>query len=256
MKIDVFGAVFLDMYLYGERFKSEIIESIGGSGLNVAFGLHLLGNDVYFHGNIGDDDRKSYIFNILDKYKFPKENILVEKGKTGLFIAKDDNVISMERGVNELRLGFDVSNIHGEYAFLTTELDKESIERILSLNWKKIFIDVGPRPFILKDIKLPENVIKIGNKDETDIIDCDIIKLGPSGAKWDEVFIEGDKKIYPYTIGAGDLFDSILIDSLTKGKSKEESLEKAVKYSEISCSIKGGCKILNIIKNCDFNHRI
>lgn len=243
--INVFGAVFLDIYIDKNK-KTEIIESIGGSGLNIALALHLLGNKVNFYGNIGDDERKWFIFDRLNKHKFPINNICINNGKTGLFIAQNDEVIAVERGVNDKALR--LKELNGDYAIITTEIDLTSIKNILKYSWKKIFIDVGPRPFILKDIDLPKEVIKIGNEKENKIIKCDITKLGKNGCKWDDIYIPGNKNKYPYTIGCGDLFDAFLIHNLLKGNSKINSLKEAVYISEKSSKIKYGNKIETILK--------
>lgn len=243
MKIDVFGAVFLDRYIYDQEFNTEIIESIGGSGLSIALGLHIFGHDVRFYGNIGNDDRKDKIFNILKDYKFPVDTITIKDGVTGLFIAKNDKVFSVERGVNDEPITIEDDILHGEYAIITTEINKSSIQRILEYKWKKIFLDVGPRPFILKDIQLSQDMIKIGNSLENKIISCNIVKLGSHGAKWGNIVISGNNILLPYTIGAGDLFDTILIDNLLKGIYKKEALKRAVELAEISCTKIGGFKI-------------
>lgn len=248
MKIDVFGAVFLDRYIYKDDYNTEIIESIGGSGLGIALGLHILGYDVYFRGNIGKDVRQTKILNKLKAYNLRLENIAIKEGETGLFIAQNDKVLSVKRGVNAEGLDINIDSLSGDYAVITTELNKTSIQQILDYKWKKILLDVGPRPHILKDIRLPDNVIKVGNALENNIIPCDIVKLGPGGAKWGNITVEGNNTSLPYTIGAGDLFDTFLMHGLIKGTEKQEVLRLAVKFAEESCKIKGGFK-LEKIKN-------
>lgn len=251
MKIDVFGAVFLDRYIYKDDNNTEMIESIGGSGLAIALGLHILGHDVYFRGNIGKDVRQTKLLNKLKAYNFRLENIEIKEGETGLFVAENDKVLSVKRGVNAEDLDMNSDSLSGDYAVITTELNQTSIQKILDLKWEKIVLDVGPRPYILKDIQLPDNVIKIGNASENNIIPCDIVKLGTGGAKWGNITATGNNISLPYTIGAGDLFDTILIHGLMKGIEKEEILNSAVKFSEESCKIKGGFK-LEKIKNILF----
>lgn len=242
MKIDVFGAIFLDRYIYEEGGNTQMVESIGGSGLSIALGLHLLGHDVKFYGNIGHDDRKIKIFNLLKKNYFQVDNISIKSGVTGLFTAKNDKVTMVERGVNAELLTINVEELRNEYAVVTTELNKSSLQRILSYNWEKIFLDVGPRPHILEDIILPDNVIKIGNAKEDEKSPCHIVKLGPNGAKWGNTLVAGNNISLPYTIGAGDLFDTILIDSILKEKDRRTALNLAVGYAEECCKIKGGFK--------------
>jgi len=242
MDIDVFGAVFIDEYVY----EDETIESIGGSGLNIALGLYLLGHRVNFHGNIGNDKRRIKILRELEDCGFPIGNISVKNGSTGLFTARNDKVLSVERGVNAEPLSIDADSLSGECAVLTTEIHEASLEKILAQKWRRIFLDVGPRPHILKDIQLPDNAIKIGNACENEIIDCDIVKLGRHGAKWGNLVAKGNNALLPYTIGAGDLFDTILIHNILKDKDSGVALSLAVEYAEKSCSIKGGYKFQRI----------
>lgn len=246
MGISVFGAVFLDRYIYEEHGSTEIIESIGGSGLNIALGLHLLGHDVEFYSNMGDDKRKNKVLNKLKPYNFPIENIHIREGLTGLFTTKNDKVLSVERGVNAEPLTVNMDSLGGECAVITTELNKTSIQRLLTHRWKRVFLDVGPRPHILKDICLPQNIIKIGNALENEISPCHIVKLGPKGAKWEDIVVKGNNASLPYTIGAGDLFDTILIDSFLKGMAKKEALKRALRLAEIGCMKKGGFKLVKI----------
>lgn len=246
MKIDVFGAIFLDRYIYKEKNETETIESFGGSGLNIAVGLHMLGYDVYFRGNIGKDVRRIKILEDLKAYKFPVEGISIKEGETGLFVTKNDKVLSVERGVNANSLTIKRDELMGEYAVITTELNKTNIQELLDYKWEKIFLDVGPRPHILRGIQLPQNVIKIGNAIENETIPCDIVKLGPDGAVWNNIKVSGNASKLPYTIGAGDLFDTIVIDGFIKGR-EGEALKMAVKIAEEGCKIKGGFKLKKVL---------
>lgn len=254
MNIDVFGAVFLDKYIYENLDTVETMESIGGSGLNIALGLHMLGHDVSFHGNIGDDRRRLIILNKLKDYGFPVGNISTKNGESGLFMAKNDKVLSVERGANAQPLSIDINSLRGKCAILTTELNEASIQKILTYKWEKIFLDVGPRPHILKEIQLPKNTIKIGNTCENEIICCDVVKLGKHGAKWGSLMAKGNNASLPYTIGAGDLFDTILIHNILKGKDREITLNFAVEHAEKSCNIKGGFKFQNGVSQSDELH--
>lgn len=246
MKIDVFGAVFLDKYIYEVHDSIEEVESIGGSGLNIALGLHLLGWNVKFYGNIGRDERGSRVLKELEHYGFPMESIFIKDGITGLFVAKNDKVLSVEREVNAKPLNINMDLLGGECAVITTELNRMTIEKILSYRWEKIFIDIGPRPHILEDIYLPRNVIKIGNAKEDRVHPCHVVKLGLYGAKWGDILAEGSNKSLPYTIGAGDLFDTILIHNILKGRDRKTALSLAVEYAERGCKIKGGFKLEKI----------
>ncbi|BEP28550.1 PfkB family carbohydrate kinase [Helicovermis profundi] len=247
MDIDVLGAIFVDTYIYDTSKGKEIIETIGGSGLTIALGLHLLGHNVNFFGNIGNDEKGKYILEELKTYDFDTKNISIINGYTGSFIAKNDKMFSVKRGVNDFSLKINSSNLRNESLVLTSEIHVESINTALNLNYKNIFFDVGPRAFLLKNINFPDNIIKIGNINEHTLTKCNIIKLGEKGAKWDDLFINGNTTKLNYTIGAGDLFDTILIDNYLNGVNKIESLRKATNYAEKSCSLKGGFKIINFI---------
>lgn len=247
MKIDIFGAVFLDRYIYEGNEGIQIKETLGGSGLNIALGLHLLGHDVKFYGNIGNDQNQINLLKQLNSYGLSTENICIKDGVTGLFIAKNDEVNSVARGVNSETLTIDRNSLRGEYAVITTELNKDSLKQIVSYKWRQIFLDVGPRPNIITDISLPENIIKIGNQKENKIIPCHVKKLGPKGANWGDTRVLGSNELLPYTIGAGDLFDTLLIDGFLRGKGKDEMLKLAVELAEESCKIPGGFKIMNVI---------
>lgn len=254
MKIDVFGAIFLDRYIYEEGDSTQVVESIGGSGLSIALGLHLLGHDVRFYGNIGQDERRNKILNELEYNCFPAENISTKSGATGVFTAKNDKVASVERGVNAEQLTINMESLRGECSVVTTELNKTSLQQILYCNWESIFLDVGPRPHILEDIILPENVIKIGNSIENEKIPCHIVKLGPNGAKWGNTVVDGNNNSLPYTIGAGDLFDTILIDNILKGKERRSALRFAVEHAEKCCKIKGGFKFNKLKEKMGFEN--
>lgn len=247
MKIDVLGAVFLDKYIYEENDGTQIIESIGGSGLNIALGLHLIGHDVNFYGNIGSDEAGINIVNKLNSYGFLRENISTKDGPTGLFIAKNDKVCSVERGVNAESLIIDRNSLRSECVVATTEISQDSLKKIVSYKWKQIFLDVGPRPNILADISLSKNIIKIGNLKEDKIIPCHVKKLGPRGAMWGNDIAQGNNDLLPYTIGAGDLFDTLLIDGILRGREKKEVLKLAVELAEESCKVPGGFKLKNVI---------
>ncbi len=247
MKIDVFGAIFLDKYLYEDDSGIYREEAVGGSGLSIALGLHLLGHDVSFYGNIGNDERGLKVMSKLNSYGFPRENICIMNGITGLFVARNDVVSKVERGVNAFPLGSDIDSLRGEFAVITTELNKESLKKIVSNKWKQMFLDVGPRPSILKEVSLPKDIIKIGNFKESKVVSCHIEKLGPDGARWSDIRVSGNNKVLPYTIGAGDLFDTLLIHGVLRGREKNEVLRLAVELAEESCKIPGGFKLKNVI---------
>lgn len=249
LQIDIFGGIFIDVYKYKEKDKFQVIESIGGSGLNIALGLHILGHKVRLHGNIGNDNRGKIIIKKLKSYKLSVKHIHVKKGYTGIFISKDDKVSKIFRGVNDLKIDYkkyEEKNV----VILTTEINDNSINEVVNDNWKQIFIDVGPRPNIIKNMNFVRNIVKIGNHIESNMYPCDIIKQGPQGASWNSYSVKGNEIKYFHTIGAGDLFDAILIHNYLLGKGKEEALHNAVEISQDSCKIKGGfeSKVMSLEK--------
>lgn len=239
MYIDVFGGIFLDLYKYKKGDSFKIIESIGGSGLNIALGLHILGHRVRFHGNIGDDNRGKRIIKRLKKYKLPIEDINVKKGYTGIFISKNNRVARVYRGVNNMKVNFTTYK-KSNMAILTTEIGYDSICDIINNKWEKTFFDIGPRPNIIEDKNKFNDIIKIGNHVENKVIKCNIVKKGSQGARWDDYYVMGNRIKYSHTIGAGDLFDTILIHSYLAGSGREKALNNAVEVSQKSCRIKGG----------------
>ncbi len=243
MRIGVVGGTFLDLYIYGEEAHSvEIIEDCGGSGLNVAFGLMNFGFEVLFFSNIGDDHRGQRILNQLRKEGFNLTYMSVVKGETGLHVAYNEKVIAVSRGVNRLPVSLDHQILETcDAIFVNTEVPVETIQDVLKNHrGKKIFLECGPRPILDNSIKDLYDVLAIGNERECQKISCDVVKMGPMGAKWGEIFVEADRQGYKYTIGCGDVFDVVLLVSLIYSKGKEEALKKAVFISqEMAKSIKG-----------------
>ncbi len=244
MKIAVVGGTFLDLYIYGEEpHSAEIIEDCGGSGLNVAFGLKKLGFEVFFFSNLGDDHRGKFILESLQKENMDVSKIKTCKAKTGFHLAHNEKVIAVDRGANRLPVSIDYELLaSSDVLFVNTEVPTETIKGILErcIN-KTVFLEAGPRPVLDSSIReYCGKLIVIGNERECQRIQCDIVKLGPKGAKWGELFVKGDLNNYSYTIGCGDVFDAVLIASLCKGDDREEALKRAVAISqEAAKRIKG-----------------
>jgi len=236
LKIHVLGGVFLDRYTWED---GETLESIGGSGLNMALGLHLLGYDVAFYGNIGKDKRGETLIKKLEAYNFPTNNLSLLDGYTGMFTCKNDKVISVYRGVNEIDVRIPDSNTE-DLLIITTEINKSFLARVLGRMNNKTILDVGPRPWILKGINIPEKVIRIGNEEENEIVKCHIVKAGPKGVFGSGIYLRGDGKKYRYTKAAGDFFNTIFIDSMLRGRGIRKSLKRALSLSQKACKIKGG----------------
>ncbi|MGB9819725.1 MAG: carbohydrate kinase family protein [Pseudothermotoga sp.] len=244
IKIAVVGGIFWDVYIYGEKpHSAEILEVCGGSGLNIAYGLKLFGFDVSFFSNIGTDYRADLILSELKKLDFNTEYIKRIHGETGHHIALNEKPIAVNRGVNKIPLEIDEEDLRRfDYLVINTEVPPESVYRCIDLlKEKTIFLDIGPLANLKKDTKtLSENLLVIGNQKECERIDCDVIKLGPKGARWGELSVDGDGMDYPYKIGTGDVFDVVLISSLLRGVDRLQALEKAVSKAQMAAKTTKG----------------
>ncbi|MFN4190052.1 MAG: carbohydrate kinase family protein, partial [Pseudothermotoga sp.] len=244
IKIAVIGGIFWDVFIYGEQAHSaEILEMCGGSGLNLAFGLRKMGFDVSFFSNIGNDYKANLIMTELKKYDFDTQFIRQRSGDTGFHIALNEKPVAVNRGVNKLPVQIDEEHIkHCDCVVINTEVPKESIYKFMELSKeKKIFLDIGPIANLSKDVKgMARNLLVIGNAQEAEKINCDVIKLGHRGAKWGDILIEGDGIEYQYKIGSGDVFDVVLIWSLLNGADRLQALKNAVQKAQFAArSIKG-----------------
>jgi len=245
MDVAVFGGTFWDVFIYGNRpHEVEILELPGGSGLNIAFGLHKLGYSVHFFSNIGNDWRGKELLKQLSENGLSTNGLTIKEGKTGYHIALNDTPIGVDRGVNRLNVEFDDDTLkNADIVVINSEIPVESIYKICSKAEKLCFIDLGPR-FVIDTDKLKElskaKLIFIGNEKECIKKNCDIIKMGSKGASWEEITVEGDLQNYPYKVGAGDVFDVILIDSFLKGLDRRTCLKRAVSIAQIAAKeIKG-----------------
>ncbi|MEN3008396.1 PfkB family carbohydrate kinase [Pseudothermotoga sp.] len=252
-KIAVVGGIFIDVYIYGdEPHKCEIFEDCGGSGLNVAVALQRLGFDVFFFSNVGEDYKKNFVLNKLRELNFNETFIKARGGETGLHISMNERTIAVRRGVNDMEIDIDQEILSEcECAFLNTEVPKSTIEKFLNIFRGKIFLDVGPRKILNEDVKsLSKDLILIGNESQCKRLNCDVVKMGPRGGRWGEIYVSGDGIDHPYTTGCGDVFDAVLIFSLLHGDSRNSALEKAVKTSqEASKTIKGAFRKAIMIKD-------
>ncbi len=244
IKIAVIGGIFWDIYIYGDQpHSAEILEMCGGSGLNIAFGLKMMGFDVSLFSNIGDDYRASLIISELENLGFDTQHIKKTAGATGFHIAFNEKPIAVNRGVNKLPVQIDEDQLKAfDCLVINTEVPPESVYKSIDLSkGKRIFLDIGPLANLTKDIKkMADNLIVIGNLKESEKIECDVIKLGPKGARWGEIFVSADGIDYPYKIGAGDVFDVVLISQILFGTDKIQTLQKAVRISQNAAkSIKG-----------------
>ncbi|WP_238514453.1 PfkB family carbohydrate kinase [Thermotoga sp. RQ2] len=144
MKIAVVGGTFWDIFIFGENpHSSTIKESPGGSGLNVAYGLFLLGHTVDFYSNIGDDWRGKQTTEILKKASFDTSHMFtIQGGKTGIFIAHNDKPLAVDPGVNRKEMKLPSLSEY-DLVFVTGEISEKTIRKICE-NTKNVILDVGP----------------------------------------------------------------------------------------------------------------
>ncbi|PLV59490.1 PfkB family carbohydrate kinase [Thermotoga sp. KOL6] len=228
MRIAVVGGSFWDIFVFGKEAHSVLIkETPGGSGLNVAYGLFLLGYEVDFFSNIGNDYRGKHIIKVLNDEGFDISGIEIVRGeKTGLFIAFNDRPLAVDRGVNEKEV--DVPSPLDDYdlIFITGEVPEETIKTVCE-EGSNVVLDIGPNAKVdTENLK----ALVIGNEEECSKTRCDIVKMGPKGARWGRVEIPGNGRPFPYSLGLGDVFDVVLIHLLLKGKSQGEALKETVEY--------------------------
>lgn len=261
-KIAVVGGTFIDVYIYGdEPHRCEILEDCGGSGLNVAIALQRLGFEVFFFSNVGDDHKGRFVLDRLKKLNFNGSHVKMRSGETGLHISLNEKTIAVKRGVNDLDVDIEPEILKEcECAFLNTEVPKNTIEKFLRSFQGRIFLDAGPRRILDDSVKsMSRELILIGNESQCEKLSCDIVKMGPRGARWRELHVPGDGIEHPYTTGCGDVFDAVFIFSLLRENNKKSALEKAVKVSqEAAKTIKGALtKALAVkdllIKSCDIH---
>lgn len=233
----------MDVYIYGEEpHRCEILEDCGGSGLNVAIALQNLGFEVFFFSNIGDDHRGRFVLDKLKKLDFNEYHIRVRSGETGLHISLNEKTIAVKRGVNDLDVDIEPEILKEcECAFLNTEVPKNTIEKFLRNFQGKIILDAGPRRILDDGVKsLSKDLILIGNESQCEKLSCDVVKMGPRGARWGKLHVPGDGIEHSYTTGCGDVFDAVFIFSLLRENDKKNTLEKAMKVSqEAAKTIKG-----------------
>jgi len=247
IEIHVFGNIFFDVLSYGEKVhESDVITMPGGSGFNVAYGLTLIGYEVYLHSVYGNDELGDYIRNHIKKNTMSDKYINRSDGKTGIFVSHNDRPVSVRKGLNfNKKINYDDIDFKKCICVLmATEMSKNNRDTILSKKWFKTFVDIGPNcdNFINADFI-------IGNENECINKKCNIIKMGKNGARYDDLHLPGSGRELPYTIGAGDVFDCAIIDSFIREEDKHEMLKSAVDISQESCLIPGSSEKMKIFKS-------
>ncbi|MEJ5228921.1 MAG: PfkB family carbohydrate kinase [Pseudothermotoga sp.] len=243
IRIAVVGGTFWDVYIYGEQpHSSEILEMCGGAGLNVAYGLKKMGFEVQFFSNIGTDYRAELILQKLEKLQFNTEGIRKIQGRTGYHIAYNERPIAVDRGVNRTEIEIDEEQLaQFDCLFVNTEVPPKSVYKLLEVFIDKmVFLDIGPLANLDSEKLKRNNLLIIGNEREAQRINCHVVKLGPKGARWEDLFVDGDGMEYLYRTGCGDVFDVILISQLLHSKTRLEVLRMAVNEAQrLAKSVKG-----------------
>ena len=244
MNIHFFGGTFRDTLIYSnEPHNSEVYDLFGGSAFNMASIAVIFFENVFLHSSIGTDWSVS----------FKKENQRIrtdfltvsETFRTARFISVNNEVLAVDRKILDQYSIDELSNIDSEsdVAVLTTELSKKNIQTVLSKKWFKLFIDAGPRPYLI-DIKDIEDAFVLGNRKEASVVNCDIIKCGHNGAIYKNTIFSSDNIIYKYPIGCGDIFDAIFICAVLKGIPYDQAVRNAVNVASICSSVPEKNKLL------------
>ncbi|KLO23813.1 hypothetical protein X275_01615 [Marinitoga sp. 1197] len=242
MKIDIYGALFYDMYIFGEKVHEvKIFEMPGGSGFNIAYTLYKLGHNVKFNSFIGYDRRGKHLRSII-----PFKNLEEKKKNTALFISKNEIPVAIERSINDCN--FKELKKEADIAIITTELSLKTLEKINKLNYQHIFLDIGPRPFILKQaISIFNNAFIIGNEQECRFKKCNLTKLGMKGILYNNKKYKSNGKKAMYSTGLGDIFDALFIHYLFETKSYEKAIINSIKKTEKVLDIPGPYNKINHI---------
>ncbi|MDK2946608.1 PfkB family carbohydrate kinase [Geotoga petraea] len=248
--IDVYGGIFLDIYVNGEKPHEKNIDIFpGGSGFNIALGLSILNNDVRFIGNIGNDLFKTKINEEFEKNNINIDYLKINDGKSDVFISENEKPFAVQRKNNDLEI--DIPKKLSEYAFVNSEINPKSLNRILELDYRIIFIDTGPRHFLLNEYYKKKNHFLISNSNNNNITHekCDLLKMDLKGFCYNNKFYSSNGKELTYKFGTGDLLDVLVIDSLIKNNLSHEKLMSFTKIIENTNKIKGAFnKILLLTK--------
>ncbi|MGM0641477.1 MAG: PfkB family carbohydrate kinase [Thermotogota bacterium] len=249
--IDVYGGVFTDIYINGDTpHKKQIDIFPGGSGFNIALGLSILKNKVRFIGNIGNDENANTTLKILKDKGINIDLLNIRNEKSDIFISQNEKPFAIQRNNNEKDIKFPQKK--AEYAFVNTEINKNDFDKIINLDYKLIFIDSGPRHFILKNYFKKDNHILISNKDSE--ISTDLIALGKmdiEGFYYKDEFYPSNGKKFKYKFGTGDLLDVIFIDYYLKNRISNNNLYKIIEKIEMTNEIKGAYNKIKTLEKKD-----
>ncbi|MFP4460794.1 MAG: PfkB family carbohydrate kinase [Thermotogota bacterium] len=255
MTIHVFGRVFMDLFIYGEKIHNcKIVETPGGSALNASLGFSVLGLPTFIHAAYGRDHNGEFIRKMIDEYGVKTDYLLCQSEPTNRFISKNGKAIAASVASNPL---FEIPETIGkdDYCLLfATETGQETVRRVLTIPWKGLFIDLGPKYTYNRFSYKPDKATIIGNEVEAENNFCDVVKMGKKGARWHEDFVPGNGKDLPFTTGAGDLFDVVFIYNIITGKTVTETLKEAISLAQKACMIPGSSTKIQILR--DFYHSV
>jgi hypothetical protein len=237
--IDVYGGLFTDIYIKGEEPHNKTINILpGGSGFNVAVGLSMLKNKIRFIGNIGNDNLTEIVLNKLTKYSVDINLIKINDLDSDIFISENEKPFAIKRNNNNLEI--DLPEKFSDYAFVNSEINEKSLNKILKLDYKMIFIDTGPRHFLFKSFKKKENHFLITNSNKNFIMEkYDLLKMDSKGFKYKNIYFESNGKEFDFKYGTGDLLDVLIIDSFLRNNLNFNNLNEITKIIESTCEEQG-----------------
>lgn len=255
MVIHIFGRIFMDLFIYGEKVhECKIIETPGGSGLNASLGFSLLGMKTYLHAVYGTDHFSEAIESVIHYYGVQTKYVHQQDEPTNRFVSKNGEALAASVKPGPV-FKIPTQSSKDDYCLIfATETNQETLEKVLNISWKRLFIDLGPKYSHHLFSNTANDAIIIGNEKEAVKNSCDVIKLGKNGAKWHEISVRGNGETLPYTTGAGDLFDVVFVYNFLKGTSRHETLKEAVHLSQKACMIPGSSKKVELLR--DFYHSV
>lgn len=225
--IDIYGGIFLDIFIQKKELHNSTIDiKLGGSGFNIF--KHLVGDTtgLRLFSVSGNDENRVVLQSLLKTYDLSSIVLEILDAKTPICTYTHYKPFAIQRGaLDTTTIKFQPKNT---YAIVTTELSLPMIKNILTHNYHKIFIDIGPRPTLLKEIVLPQNVFLIGNAKENAIMPCHVVKKDVNGASWGTTSYKSNAIKYPNTIGAGDYFTANFVKNYLTYSSNDKILEKTI----------------------------
>lgn len=256
----------------GSKYNLSLIEfSAGGSALNVACDLSILGEKTFLVSRVGRDLYGNYILETLKKHGVTSLLKIDKKNSTGfsvILIKDGEKVVFSSKGASEELSEKDIKeeNIKNSDVIIATSCGKKSrkiYKNLFSLSKKynKFFVFNPSISIIRKEKKLlkifkdaeliilnKEEALEITNKKS--LIESAkkmlrhfkrvIITLGNDGCIYFDERTKIYKKAYKVkvvsTIGAGDSFTAGFVHYFFKTRNIEDSLDFASAYAAINVS--------------------